>query len=72
MLYISVVTSPSYIDELGNISEVINENSRSAFNYLGDFSCTNVKFCRVLEIPFKVSENYGLVKNFYVVTMAAV
>ena len=26
-------------------------------------SCTNVKFCKVLEIPFKVSENKMLVKN---------
>ena len=27
------------------------------------FSCTNVKFCKVLEIPFKVSENKKLAKN---------
>ena len=26
-------------------------------------SCTNVKFCKVLEIPFKVSENTRFVKN---------
>ena len=25
--------------------------------------CTNVKFCKILEIPFKVSENTRFVKN---------
>ena len=26
-------------------------------------SCTNIKFCEVIEIPFKVLENKRLVKN---------
>ena len=27
--------------------------------------CTNLKFCKVLEIPFKVSENIRFVKNLW-------
>ena len=43
MLHISIITSPTnwylYRWVSWNISEVINENSTSAFNYLDDFSC---------------------------------
>ena len=31
--------------------------------YLINTFCTNLKFCKVLEIPFKVSENTRFVKN---------
>ena len=34
--------------------------------------CTNLKFCKVLDIPFKVSENTRFVKKFCMVTLATV
>ena len=35
-------------------------------------SCTNVKFCKVLEVPSKASEIEGLVKNLLYGYMATV
>ena len=52
MFHISAITFPTnwylYRSVGWNISEVINENSLSAFNYLDDFSTFHANFCSFL------------------------
>ena len=67
MLHISVITSlaiDTYIDELIEIFvKLSNENSTSAFNYLDDFSCTQLlsnslirKLCSFILVQFHRAE----------------